>query len=319
MPNLNIIFETKFGSHIYGTSTPKSDIDYKGIYLAEYKDIILNRAKESIVTTTRVDQSHGVRNSAGDVDREYKELRRFLFDAMSGQTYALDMLYTPQEWWIQSNEIWQQIIDQRHRFLSKSMNAFLGYIRQQTGKYAMKGTRMKAVLSTVEFLKTVNPNYKLSEVWDDIPKGEFVKLVESEFLVNRIKVQETMLCVLEKKFQKNVKVGFVLGVLQKFYDEFGGRAQFAMENQGVDWKAISHAYRACYQLIDIAKEGKIIFPLKQADYVLKVKQGEVSWPDTIKDELPELMNVAMEAIEKSDLPDEVDRSYWEEFIIKTYV
>ena len=128
-----------------------------------------------------------------------------------------------------------------------------------------------------------------------------------------------MLCVLEKKFQKNVKVGFVLGVLQKFYDEFCGRAQFAMENQGVDWKAISHAYRACYQLIDIAKEGKIIFPLKQADYVLKVKQGEVSWPDTIKDELPELMNVAMEAIEKSDLPDEVDRSYWEEFIIKTYV
>ncbi|OGE64274.1 hypothetical protein A3I48_00800 [Candidatus Daviesbacteria bacterium RIFCSPLOWO2_02_FULL_36_7] len=56
---MNIIFLTQFGSHIYGTSTPQSDLDYKGIYLATYRDIILNRAKESIVTTTRKDKKRG--------------------------------------------------------------------------------------------------------------------------------------------------------------------------------------------------------------------------------------------------------------------
>ena len=125
---MEIIFETEFGSCVYGTSTPNSDQDFKGIYIAEYKDIILNRAKESIVMTTKVDKSEGVRNQAGDIDREYKELRRFINDAMSGQTYALDMLYVPERWWIKSDMIWQVILLERHRFLSKSMNAFLGYI-----------------------------------------------------------------------------------------------------------------------------------------------------------------------------------------------
>jgi len=99
-----------------------------------------------------------VRNKAGDVDHEYKELRRFLNDDIVGQTYALDMLYTPKEFWITSSPIWESVIKKRSRFLSKSMSAFLGYIRQQTGKYAMKGTRMAAVISTVEFLQNIHPS-----------------------------------------------------------------------------------------------------------------------------------------------------------------
>ena len=50
---MKILFETKFGSHVYGTNTPLSDLDFKGIYQAEYRDIILNKAKDSIVTTTK--------------------------------------------------------------------------------------------------------------------------------------------------------------------------------------------------------------------------------------------------------------------------
>lgn len=315
---MNILFNTKFGSHIYGTSTPKSDLDFKGIYKAEYEDIILNRVKESIVKTTREDKREGVRNSAGDTDIEYKELRRFLNDAISGQTYALDMLYTPEEFWLESSPIWEHIIQERHRFLSKEMNAFLGYVRQQTGKYAMKGTRLAAVVSTVEFLRTIDPSTLLIEVWEDVPKNDFVFLKAYETIRNKETISEVMLTVLEKKFQKNVKVKFVLDNLEKFYEEFGGRSQQAMENQGVDWKAISHAYRACYQLLDIANEGKIIFPLKQAEYVLKVKSGAIGWKDVVQDELPELMEKAMQAIESSNLPDKVDRTYWDEYIVKIY-
>jgi len=316
---MNIIFETQFGSHIYGTNTHNSDIDYKGVYIANYKDIILNRVKDSIVTTTKKDKSEGVRNQAGDIDREYKELRKFLNDAMNGQTYALDMLYTPFDFWISWNEVWWNIRAERDRFLSKSMNAFLGYIRQQTGKYAMKGTRMEAVITTMKYLSKVDSSAMLQTVWDDIPKSEFVYIKEYESLVNKEKVMIPMLSILEKKFQKNVKVKFVLEVLEKFFKEFGGRSELAMQNQGVDWKAISHAYRACYQLIDIAQEGEIIFPLREAEYVTKVKKGEVSYKDVVQNELPELMNVAMTLINNSKLPSKVDRTYWDNFIVNVYM
>lgn len=315
---MDIIFETKFGSHIYGTNTPTSDLDFKGIYQATYRDIILNRVKDSIVTTTRVDKSEGVRNKAGDIDKEYKELRRFFRDAISGQTYALDMLYTPEEFWIEASDTWREILKERHRFLSKSMNAFIGYIRQQTGKYGMKGTRMSAVLAVVEFLRGFSPDTSITDVWEDIPKNEFVTLKLHDQLINKEVKQELMLTVLEKMFQKNVKVGFVLEVLEKFANEYGTRSKMAMENKGVDWKAVSHAYRACYQLLDIANEGRIIFPLTQAQEVLRIKNGTVSYADVIQNELPILMEKSMEAINKSNLPDKVDSTYWDEFVVKTY-
>ncbi len=315
---MNIIFETQFGSHVYGTSTPASDLDYKGIYMAEWRDIILRRDKESIVTCTKKDKREGVRNQAGDIDREYKELRRFISDAISGQTYALDMLYTPKEFWITTSPVWEELWSQRSKFLSKSMNAFLGYIRQQCGKYAMKGTRMAAVVSTVEFLRTVDSKTVLQDVWNMVPKNDFVKLIEYESMVNDLPRKEIMLTVLEKKFQHNVKVKFVLENLEKFYNEFGGRSKMAMSNQGIDWKAISHAYRACYQLLDIAREGKIIFPLTQAKKVLEIKSGNVSYKDVVQEELPLLMEEAMEAINSSSLPDKVERECWDEFILKHY-
>jgi hypothetical protein len=115
-----------------------------------------------------------------------------------------------------------------------------------------------------------------------------------------------------------VKVKFVLEVLEKFFSEFGGRSKLAMENQGVDWKAVSHAYRACYQLIDIATEGDIIFPLKEKEYVVKVKTGQVSYKDVVQNELPDLMNKAMKLINESKLPDKVDRTYWDDFIVNVY-
>ena len=39
--DLNIVVKMKFGSHLYGTSTPLSDTDYKAVYIPEARDIIL--------------------------------------------------------------------------------------------------------------------------------------------------------------------------------------------------------------------------------------------------------------------------------------
>ena len=34
----------KFGSHLYGTSTPASDLDYKSVWIPPAKNIILQQA-----------------------------------------------------------------------------------------------------------------------------------------------------------------------------------------------------------------------------------------------------------------------------------
>lgn len=315
---MNIIFETQFGSHVYGTNTPNSDIDYKGIYQASYSDIILNKAKESIVYNPNKIKGEGVRNKAGDVDREYKELRRFIKDAINGQTYALDMLYVPEKFWVRKSDLWYELVNNRSRFLSKNMAAFIGYIRQQTGKYAMKGTRMSAVVDTVAALKKYPEKTKLSNIWEELPKGEFVYIKDHEVSVNYAKKTEKMLVVLEKMFAGNVPVSFPLEVLEKFEREFGTRSRAALLNQGIDWKAVSHAYRACYQMLDIAKNGRMIFPLKNAEYVLRVKNGEINYRDVVQSELPALMQESIDAIQNSSLPKAASSVFWDEFIINHY-
>jgi len=119
-------------------------------------------------------------------------------------------------------------------------------------------------------------------------------------------------------FSGNVPVSFPLEVLGKFEKEFGSRSRAAMLNQGVDWKAVSHAYRACFQLLDIANEGQIIFPLTQAKYILKVKNGEVSYKDIVQHELPRLMSESIAAIEQSPLPEQAPTDVWDDFIIEKY-
>lgn len=85
-----VIFRCRFGSHLYGTNTPESDYDEKGIFIETLENIILRRDSRSLHFNTGNDRS---RNTKNDCDIELKELRTFLKEAMDGQTYALDMLF----------------------------------------------------------------------------------------------------------------------------------------------------------------------------------------------------------------------------------
>ena len=45
---MRTIVELTFGSHLYGTATPDSDLDIKAVYLPEPRDILLQRVKPAV-------------------------------------------------------------------------------------------------------------------------------------------------------------------------------------------------------------------------------------------------------------------------------
>jgi predicted nucleotidyltransferase len=47
---MRLIVEMRFGSHLYGTATPLSDLDYKGVYLPDGRDILLQRVRGTRAT-----------------------------------------------------------------------------------------------------------------------------------------------------------------------------------------------------------------------------------------------------------------------------
>ncbi len=320
---MKTIFKTQFGSHLYGTNTSTSDTDFKGVYIESFKNIILKLDKEVINLSTKEDKRNGIRNKPEDIDVEYKEIRRFLNDCMSGQTYALDMIFDPPQFWDTSigyTDEWKFIQHNHLKLLSKNVKPYIEYCRQQAGKYGLKGSRLGELLRVIDHLKmfdgikplyvALDPNFKLTE---------FVKLIELEHERphGETPIKSTFLEVLGKKFQTTRHIKEILPSLEKMNEMYGQRAILAMKNEGVDWKAISHAFRCCYQLIELATTKNIVFPLKQAEELKHIKSGVIPYVD-LQDKLHELMEKAIKAVETSNLSIEPDRQFWDNWVLTLY-
>ena len=47
-PPSNVLMKVKFGSHLYGTSTPSWDIDFKSVFVPPAREILLQRVRDTI-------------------------------------------------------------------------------------------------------------------------------------------------------------------------------------------------------------------------------------------------------------------------------
>jgi predicted nucleotidyltransferase len=137
----------QFGSHVYGTNVPTSDLDFKAVHVPAAEDILLQRAKPAISVSTKEDSTQ--KNVAGDTDSESFALQKYLAMLLEGQTVALTMLFVPNRWIIEQSSEWAGIREQKDRWLHRGVSAFAGYCRQQANKYGIKGSRVAATRTTV--------------------------------------------------------------------------------------------------------------------------------------------------------------------------
>ena len=298
----------KFGSHLYGTVTEDSDLDFKGIFLPTEKQILLNHIPKCYSFTTK--ETNEAKNTKDDVDNEIYSLHYFLDLACSGQTVALDMLHAPPEVIIEETAIWRFIINERKRFYTKNLNAFVGYARKQAAKYGIKGSRLNETKTVINYLDKFDSDWKMLEIWDSLPLGEHIKFAQNP-VTNQIEYE-----VCGRKVQSTATVGYCKEVFTKYYNNYGERAKKAARNEGIDWKAVSHALRAAYQTRQILTEGTITFPLKEADYLIKVKKGKLHYLKEVAPNLEVLMTEIEELSVASQLPEKTNRKYWDDFLIK---
>jgi predicted nucleotidyltransferase len=85
---MNVVVEMIFGSHLYGTATENSDMDYKGVFLPSKRDLFLNRVSKSVNRNTKTDNNG--KNTANDIDSEFYSLHYFIELACQGQTAAME-------------------------------------------------------------------------------------------------------------------------------------------------------------------------------------------------------------------------------------
>lgn len=328
--DLNFIVFMEFGSKLYGTDTPESDTDFKGIYLPTKEQIVLNRIPKAVSYKSKTDKKDE-KNTKTDIDCQVFSLHYFLELAKKGETAALDMLHASDEWPIYSSDIWVEIRKRRSMFYSKNLKSFVSYARKQAAKYGLKGSRIDAAESVVNFMRAeifaVNEHrgqgndVRLANVWTELPEGEHIhKIGEPKDWVSCSRGEAPplrMYQVCGKKFQETAKLSYIVPILELFLESYGKRARLAQENKGVDWKAMSHAIRAATQVSSILSKRDIIFPLSNADFLRKVKLGQYDFARIVLPLLEKYMEVCEVATATSTLPEEVDQEAVDQFLIET--
>lgn len=310
MKDLNIIVKMKFGSHLYGTNTKDSDIDYKGVYLPSKEEIFLNKVSKSYSFSTKQTKGEGIRNTSDDIDQEIYSLHYFIKLACEGQTVALDMLHAPDTMLLQTSKIWDKIVLNKEKFYTRSLNAFVCYARKQAAKYGIKGSRLSDSKKLLDLLYMIDSEAKLTEYWGLLPDSEHLKHIQPS--INGLRQYQ----VCGKILQESIKISKAIEIVENFYLEYGKRARLASDNQGIDWKAISHAFRAAYQVKSILINNTIVFPLPESEFLIKVKQGKLDYQTEAAPKLEQLMSECEELSLKSNLPEKVNYKFWDDFIIK---
>ncbi len=136
------LFKTKSGSHLYGTNTPESDVDFIEVYLKE---------PEWYIGITAVDDPKGKMTVSDDVDTTRFEFRHFLRLCLAYNPNVVEVLHSPDI--VAQSEAAATLYYNSYKFVSKrSIKALTGYcIRmradvKESWRTGKQGTKRKALI-----------------------------------------------------------------------------------------------------------------------------------------------------------------------------
>lgn len=298
---MRILIKAVAASHLFGLNTPTSDIDYKGVFIPELDEVLLGKAPKSIKHSTGNDHS---KNTSEDVDTEFYSLSKFMKMLEEGQTVALELLFTPNEFIVEKDPLWDTIVAQRKHLVHKGVTAFIGYAKTQADRYDIRGSRMGSLEEVMLAFEKLPFDAKLAECNQQLNVLTDLDHVQWQEINNR-----TYFEVCNRKFELTTTVLNAYDTLRKIYDNYGERSRLAKINEGIDWKALSYALRVSYQGWVLLRTGTIPLPLPTfpSEFIKSVKLGKIPY-DTVSLCIETWLENLKEAQETSLLPEKIDTS-----------
>lgn len=295
-PNKTIL-KCVYGSHLFGLDTPTSDKDYYVIFKEDIRNIVLQKGKDCWTENQN--------------NTQHKELRKFLRDAMTGQTYAIELLFAPVHFQLESSDTWKEVVDNRDKLISQNLRPFLGYAHGQAQKYTGRTRNFEELKVALDVMK----QYKQGQLLSEVEGLTFSEKIYEKIVTFGNGNTDKYIVFFHKEFPLNAKLSTVIPSVQKYVDEYGDRTKFYSSKQ-YDCKAFSHALRLCYMLEELMTTKNISFPVVNKDFLLAVKLGEVSY-ETVQSELEKSLQRIDTCV--NQLPEKPDVKFWDGFILDKYL
>lgn len=336
------IFKAIVGSQAYGTATPTSDIDIKGIFIEDHERLIGFGYREQIQINK---------------DEMYFELRRFIHLAGSANPTILELLFSPKDCIITTSPQYDLLHANRQKFVTKECaNSFAGYAMQQISKARGLDKKMNWEKSRVERKDLLDFCYVY---WDGMS-------VPLKTVLEKKGIRQED-CGLTKL--NNMRDGYAVyhsthpdlkfhGIVGEDSNEvrlssipFGHQALFMMHwnrdaysqhckdyreyqewlqnrntaryvdsqthGQKIDGKNLMHCKRLIEMAHEIATEGTINIRRPNAADLLKIRRGEISLIDMLA-QCEEEVHALDNLFAASGLPAGVDEDWAQELLLEIH-
>lgn len=336
----NLLTAITYGSHLYGTSTPTSDFDFKAVYLPALRDLIL--AKTPKTYRYRFDAegnpiSDHQSMPANGYEAEHTPIQKFIHDFAGGQAYAVETVFAVVQG-AHRLHVPNHFSESRTRFVNfeflchylaknfihRNVNGMVGFAMKQTFDYVKRGERLNAARTVLKCLQEVlefdvKPLAPLSHMRLDtkfIIDGnemtclDFVAIktgCEIGSTVNNERLSRT-LKLNGREYLETTTITHLIDAVTKLCDQYGERSANASKTD-VDWKSLSHAVRVYQQVIELLETGFITFPRPNAEFLRSVKSGDIDL-ESVKTLLSTLDSEVEQLVKCSKFP-EVDTEFRE--------
>jgi hypothetical protein len=313
-----MLLVAKSGSQLFGTATPSSDLDVKGVFLPSKESLYLQRAPQQFTQNTNPSDS-GTKNQADDIDITIWSVQFWLKLLLRGDINAVSLLFAPSHSTAilkGSNPDFLEKLKtlKANKILSKNLGGMMGFAHSQAIKYSEKGKHLNAVQIATQHMGHVTG--LVGDVAETI-----IGLIANDKLARSIigNNNQKQLLILEKAFDYTAKADWAIKPLLELEERYGKRAKQALLDGGVDFKAFSHSLRVLEEMRLLHLQGFITYPHQNEFAVLlrDIKQGKLEYP-----KLLEMLDAKLEAVQNAEnqsvLPENPDLEYADTFVLDLY-
>jgi hypothetical protein len=200
---------------------------------------------------------------------------------------------------------------------SYNADAYIGYAIGQAKKYGVKGSRLGILKSIQEWLsqRTFDPYTRLQAIVPEI----LDRFSHESYCFRMIQdsTQEVFLVICGKLHNENIFMDEFIKRINTSYDVYGERAKLAMNNEGIDWKALSHAVRAIQQMEELLTIGYIQYPLVRRNILKCIKNGEYNF-HKVERMITEGLETIQELRTKGYVRNRFDQTFVNKLILSFY-
>lgn len=324
-----VISQFTTGSQLYGTNTPLSDTDVRGVFIPtkEYYYGFLDH-----IRSVKLEDEE---------DTEFFEIRNFLDLALDNNPNVLEFLFVPQNKLVITSEEWNKILEYRKYFISKKVkHTFLGYAISQVKRVKLHrrwllnppkkkperkdfGLPENRSLLTQDqigafnrivslYLEQIGHEHELRQQLMQMEESHKYahmvgQLVDTDYNAIRdiVPVSENFLEALEK--EKRYARALQEWKQYQNWKENRNQERSELERKyGYDTKHLQHCLRLLSEGEEILLTGNITFPRPDKEYLLDVKNGKYKYDELIS-KLEHIEEYFQNLYNKSTLPKEPNR------------